>query len=530
MKVILASISAMLIPVAVFAAGTHPQAPENFVATADETGILKVTVTLTAPTLNTDGTPLSEIDKIELKREGSVVKVFDNVTCGETYEFIDTSLTNGYTTYTARAFSHSTEGETASSNQIFVGVDTPLSPKQLKAAATSSKISFTWPKADKKGEHGERVVLNGVTYALDLLDSNYSWVKTLTDTKGQAYDYFYPCNAGEQDLIRFGLRAYNTAGSSNYTYTRLVVGAPYMFPLHESFGGGSLHTFSWQEGDGTFSPVTCESYDSDAGALACMPADNEATSFNLGKLSMANTLNPRMSFRIMGLADGEKVNVRVARSDGAEATLKTLTGPIDEWTLVTIDLSGLLREAYIVPKFQFAAGNENVVYIDDIVFEDPYTHDLAVMVKAPETSIGQTPVEIEVTNVGLTAYDPAEMGTVSIYVNGKATETLPLADAVQPGQTVILNTTANITGEESVEVKARMFWVFDINPYNDTASAQVLPDSRNEANWAGVDTVLSNGATTTEIYLPDGRKVASDNVDSLPKGIYIINGRKVIKQ
>ena len=526
MKVTL-SISAMLIPVAVFAAGLRPQAPENFVATADEAGLLKATVTLTAPTLSTDGTPLSEIDKIELKRGGSVVKVFDNVACGETYEFIDTSVTNGYTMYTACAYSRSTEGETASSNQIFVGVDIPLAPAQLKAAADENKISFTWPKVGKKGLNGQRVIQNGVTYELDLLDSNYSPMKTLTDTKGQTYDYYYPCNKGDQDLIRFGLKAYNAAGYSDYTYTRLVVGAPYMFPLRESFGGGSIRTFSWQEGDGTFSPVTSESYDSDAGALACMPADNEVTSFNLGKLSMANTLNPRMSFRITGLADGEKINVRVARSDGAEATLKTLTGPIDEWTLVTIDLSALRRESYIVPKFQFAAGNENIVYLDDIIFEDPYTHDLAVMVKAPETAIGQTPVEIEVTNVGLTEYTPAEMGTVSIYVNGKATETLSLTESVQPGQTVTLNTTANITGEESVEVKAHLFWVFDINPYNDTASAQVLPESRNEANWAGVDTVLSEPATTT-IYLPDGRKVASDDVNSLPKGIYIINGRKVI--
>lgn len=527
MKVTLLSISAMMIPAVMFAAGVRPQAPENFAATADATGLLKATVTLTAPSTDVDGAPLTKISKIELMRDGSVVKVFDNVTCGDNYEFIDTSVSNGFTYYTACAYSDATAGETGSSNRIFVGVDTPLPPKQLKAAASDNKIAFTWPKSDKKGEHGERVIQSAVTYTLERLNDSYDPVSTLSETKGQAYDYHYPCNTGAQDLIRFGIRASNAAGYSDYTYTRLVVGAPYMFPLCDSFAGGTLHTFSWQEGDGTFGAVTTESSDGDAGALQCIPADNGATSFNLGKISMANTLNPRMRFNVIGLADGEKLNVRVARADGAEATLHTITGPIDDWTEVTVDLSALRREAYIVPKFQFAADNENVVYIDNIAFEDPYTHDLAVMVKAPETAIGQTPVEIEVTNVGLTEYSPAEKASVSVYVNGTATETLQLTEAVQPGQTVTLNTTADITGQESVEVKGILFWVLDINPYNDTASAQVLPESRNEANWAGVNNVLSEPATTT-IYLPDGRKVASDDVNSLPKGIYIINGRKVI--
>lgn len=526
-KVTLLALTAMMLPAAVTAAGgASPEAPANLVAKPDAKGLLKATITMTAPTLTVEGNALTDITKIELLRGGNVIQVFNTVAPGENCEYVDLSVDNGYTTYSAIAYTSAGASDEAQSDRVFIGVDTPLPPKQLKAATEDGKISFTWPKVEKKGVNGERVGQDGVTYILEALNDSYEPQSRLTETKGQAYDYYIPFNTGAQDLKRFGLRASNRTGMSDYVYAKVVVGAPFNYPYHESFAGGVAHGLVWQEGDGTFTMVTDESADADAGALKCTPDPaGKATSFNFGKISMKNTLNPRLSLQVSDLGEGESLLVRVARADGAEATLLTVNGPVMNWKEYTVDLSVLKNEAYIIPKFQLAASNTTSCYIDDVRLEDPYDMDFALLVDAPEYGAGPTPVNILVENVGMASGSGA---TIDIFQNGEKTHTLTVEEQILPGDTLYIPTEVNVSGEDSFEVKAVLHWLLDLNPANDTASAQIIPEEpMNFGPSAGIDEAASV-ATDHRIFMLDGREVTVQDPAQLAPGIYVIDGRKVI--
>lgn len=528
MNVTLLALSAIILPAASYAAGgITPAPPTSLAAAADETGLLKATVTLVAPSTDTDGSPLQTLDKIELKREGKTIKTFDNVTPGETCKYTDTSLINGYTSYSAIAYAGDAASEETKSGAIFVGVDVPLAPAQLNTAVDRNKISFTWQKSSKKGENGERVLPDAVIYILDALDDAYEYKQQIAETKGQAYDYFCDVTTGEQDIRRFGIRASNVSGLSDYTYARVIVGAPYYFPYRESFAGGTARDLSWQEGNGSFVMVTDVAADGDSGSIRCTPAsDGSVSSFNLGKIAMNQTLNPRMTFRMKGLAEGETLLVNFARYDGAEATLLKITGPVEDWTLFTADLSRMKNESFLIPKFQFAKGNKETIYIDDISFDDPYTHDLAVRVIAPETASGKTEVSVEITNTGL---EPADNAFIRILTDGVQTGSLQLAETILPGEIKTLPAEVEITGTESVEIKAILSWIYDLNPVNDTASAQIIPgepvSNPGSAAISDIREAIGNGSA---VYTIDGRKLSATDADTLPRGVYIVNGKKII--
>lgn len=491
---------------------------------ADASGLLKAAVSVTAPSVDSDGTPLESISKLELSRDGNVVKVFDNINPGDTQEFTDILSSNGYVSYSAIAYDSSDRGEKAEANKVFVGVDVPLPPKSIKISAKDGKLSFTWPKTEKKGENGERVIVNSVSYILEILNSSYQSTNTLIETKGQSFEYAFPVNSGEQDLRRFGLRSSNSAGYSEYLYARVVVGAPYYLPFKESFACGVLHGMIWQEGDCDLVAVTDVASDHDGGSMCFSPADDASqSSLNLGKISMTGVLNPRMTFKLMGLGEGEKITVKLQRSDGAEASMLTVSGPVEDWSDFYVDLSQLKNEEYLIPKFIHAEGNTSVCYIDDIKIYDPYTTDLGVMVKAPESSIGSTPVIIELTNEGL---ETIETAYVKVFTAGKYTCDLLLEEPIAPGETVNLETSVNIEGNESVEIKAVVKCPLDVNPANDTASAEIIPLPA-DSELSGAEMIMTEDAECI-IYLPDGRLLPETNPSRLTPGLYIINGNKVI--
>lgn len=514
------------VPVSAADAGA-PAAPGRIEAAPDSDGLLKVEVTLQAPEKTVAGETLVAIDEMRLFRDGQEIRTFSGVTPGATYSFTDTSVENGYAVYSAQAFIGTTAGETATTEPVYIGVDVPLPPSGVKVSDKDDRLIFTWQKSGRTGANGERVRPDGVTFVVEVLDASYEVKSLVAETKGQTAVYYFPTTLGAQDVLRFGVRAYNAAGRSEYTYLRTVTGAPYNFPYAESFATGVLHGMSWQEGDGTFTPVTSESCDGDAGALMCEPdAAGGNTSFNLGKILMSHARNPRLSFMTKGLASGETAEVRVARPDGAEASLLKINGPLADWTEFGVDLSAVKAVKYIIPKFRLTAGNTATVYIDDIRIEDPYDTDLSVMLDAPESSAGATEIYVTLTNCGL---QPASEAAVLLYADGRLVDTLKTEKELQPGESVTLTAGVEVEGDDYVEIMATVQWPFDLNAANDTATAYILPDDNAKKDAAaGVDTLGITGEENAGvIYTIDGKRLDTAP-GQLPPGIYIINGCKVI--
>lgn len=403
--------------------------------------------------------------------------------------------------------------------------DVPLPTKSLKVNDKTDKYVFTWSKAGTKGENGGSVNPDNVTYVLEELNAAYETVRVIARTKDLTYTYPYPTRTGEQDLKRFGLRVSNGAGSSDYTYARTIIGKPYNVPFHESFAVGSARTMCWQEGDGSFSATSFDSSDGDYGCMECVsPSDGSSTSFNLGKILLSHTENPILSFQVKGLGDGETMNVKVARSDGAEGVLKKVSGPTDEWTEVRIDLSNLLNEEYIIPKFVFPS-HSGSVFIDAISVTDPYTDDLGVRINCGEVPYAGSDIEVTVCNEGL---NYAEGGIVEVSGEDGTALRFDVDGVLRPSEARTFRFSIADTELETVGVTAKVSWPYDLNPCNDIASIRlVMQNGKKDTEKTDVESMSMHSAGEGAIMSIDG-KVMSGTAESLAPGIYIIEGRKII--
>lgn len=404
--------------------------------------------------------------------------------------------------------------------------DVPLPPSSFRASDGLDRYTFTWSKVGRVGANGNAVNPDNVTYVLEALDGNYDPQRVLVADKVLNYTLFYPTTKGEQDIMRFGLYARNSAGKSDYVYLKVVTGAPYNLPFHESFAIGATRGLCWQDGDGLFGVTSEYSADDDFGAMMCVPAaDRSASSINLGKIALEHSLNPRLSFRMYGLEEGEKLNVRVARPDGQEASLLTINGPVDDWTTYTVDLKPLANQKYIIPKFQLAEGNENAILIDDIVISDPYTTDLGVIVRPADTSAENPTVRIYLENAGLTPVS----GEIPVRVTvDDYSGTEFFSGTLAPCEKGVMEVRIPVKDTDPHEVKVRVEYPYDLNPYNDVASTQFVMDAPVSNSQASVEGILLNGEGPHRVYGLDGRMMKVASFNDLAPGIYIFEGKKII--
>ena len=403
--------------------------------------------------------------------------------------------------------------------------DIPLPPSNFRANDGEDRYTFSWAQVERTGVNGGAVDPSKVTYVLEALNGNYETERQLSSSGNRTYTLFYPTTRGEQDIMRFGLYARNSAGKSPYSYLKVVTGAPYNLPYRESFANATTRGLCWQDGDGTFAVTSQESADEDGGCLACVPAaDGSATSFNLGKVMLEYSKNPRISFRVYGLGEGESMTINIVRPDGQEASLKTITGPLDDWTRFVVDLSAVKNQKYIIPKFKIVEGNKEFFYLDDIAVEDPYDDDLAVLVRPLGTRADKASVRVFVENAGI---NPASGASVALYIDGKFYTRISLDGELKPEETRSWDMNIDVKAGQPVEVTARVEWAYDLNPYNDVATTQFLAEEGGMQSTGIVD-IVTDHTVDHDVFTIDGRKMSINEGGTLAPGLYIIDGKKVI--
>ncbi len=501
-----------------------PAAPEHLEITPDAEGLLKADISFTAPRTTIIGEELGTLDRIVIKRDGKTAAVLEEVEPGQHCTYTDTQLQNGYAAYSVTAFSGDNEGACAEAERVFIGVDIPLPPDRLSISDLGDRLLFSWPKTGNRGQQGERVLPNGVTYMVEELDDSYDTKKVLGETKGQTLTVFLQSDTGSPDIGRYAIRARNSAGTGDIVCRIVAKGTPYTLPYLESFAGGVSHGLCWQEGDGDISFITGESSDNDHGSLAITPSESgETVSFNLGKMFIHGAQHPRMQFRCKGLGADETLAVHMARADGAEASMLETAGPLDEWETLTIDLTAVKGEGYLVPKLQIAGGGSHPIFVDDIRLQDPYDNDISVFVKAPEYSHDTTQVDIIVTNEGLNLCENAR---ILFHTEHKLVAAYPVP-ALAAGESVTIGAEAIVLPGEygnSIEVSAVAEWAYDLNPDNDKASAQIMYETPTETqDPSGIQKMKEGPKHVDRVFTTDGIRVRGG---AQHRGILIKDGRK----
>lgn len=389
-----------------------PGKVSNLSVTADPAGQLSAEIKLTAPDKCADGSSLSTISRVEVRRdeETEPVKVFTDVTPSLSLSFTDTPTVTGVNKYSAVAVNDEGSG-IAVSAEAYVGQDRPYGPATVTLEDRDSKYTLTWTSPVTEGiDFGYPVIVDQLTYHVYGPDQSL----IAENIEGTTYDITGDFLTGAQNMQSFYVSAVSPAGESPLSKSNtILVGKPYTLPFRESFKGGlPPSTFWWVGGYNCFKLNSEMDYDGDGGSI-CWKANYFDTEswFNSGKIDISNAKKPSFSFAYRVLP-GKKFILKayVSVEGGSDIELGTInfeTATGEEcWKVASFDLTPYVDSKYVIVKIYnensepYVDGQELKVYVDRICVVDSESPNLSIVaINAPaalyvnQTGVINTTVE-----------------------------------------------------------------------------------------------------------------------------------------
>lgn len=415
------------IAIDVYVALAAPASVKQFKAVAGAMGTLSATLSFSAPTKRIDGNGLSDITKIEVYRNDSIlVKTFDNVTPGQAFSFTDTDVENGMNVYTVYAYNSYGRGEPATT-QVYVGVDTPAAPKDIVLKKNGEGILLTWKSPGSIGSNGGYVDEKELTYTVYNIKGKVV-AEHLTSTSYSDKDIVLE---GGQSVLYYKVSAtYKNKQSAMGKSQYLVAGDPYKLKFHESFAPDYPTGYFWwneSENGNDFIFSTKYSIDNKIGCAMWQGRNNhEQASLNSGKISLKGAQKPVVKFAHVQEDEKDvRLKVLVMKEDGSTDTLKVFDYKETkkrQWKKETLSLEGYKDEEYILLKFLVESNDpRSTVIIDNVYVLDYLEHNLETVVYAPSKgSIGvDSRISVYVANIGR---QTAAGYTVKLYVDDELYE------------------------------------------------------------------------------------------------------------
>lgn len=472
---------------------TVPGLATDLAVANDPNGTGNATITFKAPAKTMGGETLAAITKIELSRDGNVIKTFDAPAPGADLSCEDTAET-GTHTYSVQAFNADGAGEVASVT-AFVGIDKPGAPENVTMVetATPGEVTITWDAVtvDQNGN-----AINSALVKYLVAERVTTGWAPIFETPISATTYtFQAVPAGEQDFAQYAVFAVTDGGTGTGAITEFIpVGTPYD-GMEESFPDGTLsyalgldssNGGSWSLfGDDSGIP----SQDGDNGFIGMKASYLEqGADLFTGKISLAGAVNPGISFYTYNLVgesgakDENTIELFVREIGAAEYTalgtpivigdLATEAG----WVSVNKSLAAYAGKTI---QLMFRATCHGFAYtlIDNIKIGDMLENDLhARAISAPAKVKAGADYEVAVT-VNNNGTKDATAFTIKIFADGEqvASKTVDaLAAGTATTETFTLNMHA--LAEEPVVLHAEVEFAADEKQDNNkTAEVTVTP-------------------------------------------------------
>lgn len=477
-------------------AAKAPKAVTNLKATPDASHALKCTVSFTAPTQSIGDDDLDEISKIEIKRNGSLIKTFEAVTTGAELSFEDTPKTAGAVSYTVIAYNTAGKGD-VSETATWVGMNYPADVQNVKVVRTDAEgeVKVTWDVVTADAG-GLALSAEEVKYSV-LMYQNGSWQPVARNLADNTYT-FKAIPAGQQNFVQVAVAAATSAGTGMATPSNMIpAGTPYN-GFTESFPNAAMtHIFGADlSGEGKWSTFHDDyfsdmaSVDNDGGYIG-MYSDHGGHSAILytGLVSLKGMDNPEFSFYAFNLTGNSKDEniVKIDVEDTATGVRKNiLNNTVDEicnnepgWNRVSASLkayAGKTVQIYITAE----CVNYKFTIFDRLCVEQGYKRNLKpISIAAPEeVKCGEDfNVSVGIANYGskgVNAY------TVELYADGnKIAETKEASLTAGFMKDVKFNLTMSPVAEKAVKYHV----------YIDCADDENLAD--NTGNEISVQPVMS---------------------------------------
>lgn len=408
-----------------------PEGVADFKVVPDAAGTLSATVSFTAPSKTISGGTLNAIGRIDVLRDGKVIKTFQSPAPGKEVSFVDSPVpTNGIHSWEAVVYNAAGSSNTAKA-EAFVGVE--LAGKIASVTAVESSdlgevtLSWTAPETDIEGRPLNPEL---VSYNIYLMENYYTKVLVKSDVKATTYTYrALPADAPQQFLywVVFPVTA---AGESDGRASNMIpVGQPDGCPFNESFANTALsHPMAFSGDD----EVSWSLYgDSDLDDVASKDGDNgfammysnqlgSSASLITAKIKISET-TPAAVFYTYNIAtdDNNQIEVSVINGNQTEVVSTVVvnkTGPAGMWNRVVVPLTQYAGKT-VQLSLRGIINSYVFILVDDVFIGDILADDLAATtVSAPvKVRPGQEfSVSVKIENRGVNV---AEGYNVELYDN-----------------------------------------------------------------------------------------------------------------
>lgn len=460
---------------------TMPSAVTDLEAKPDPTGAQKVTISFKAPMTDADGGELSVVDFIEVNREGSLVKTFENVAPGAECSFTDDVDHTGTVTYSVAPVIGSNRG-TELSATVYVGIARPAAPTGLSLVETENlgEVTLSW-EAVTTNEYGHEMDPSLVTYTIIATIDNSVIASGITGTSHT----FRAISEKYQTFAEYYLIASTEAGSSAAAISPVIAaGKPYSVPMELRVTSDYYLTHNiYIEGDWSIAPLSTD-LDEDGFVLRLTAENGVLDVLKSGKIAIpADARHPVFTFHYYTwktASAGPSLDTVFATINGerVEGAIFSL-GESDGWRTATIPLDAYkgttVQVGFEVETLPIAGGLAYYPLFDGFSVIDPFANDLQLKSFFVPSSIktGNTAeITAEVRNNGA---NDAPAFDIELRRDGELVDTKTI-DALEAGAktSVSFLQTAEVNWNENVTYSISVNYPADENPADNTCDEQTV--------------------------------------------------------
>lgn len=482
-------------------AAVNPAAVTNLTVTPDPLGDKKATIAFHTPKLAKDGSTLTALEKVEIKRGSQVVHTFPNPAPDTDLSWTDTEIpTNGVYTYSVVAYSASGAGDIASAS-AFVGINVPAPAEQAVATATapwSAFVSWFAPTQDKDGNPIAESLVSYDLYRAPLYSSFSGTDRVLLapDLKATSFrDTMTPVAADPDDetvvptptreFYKYIVIAKTSTGAATETVsTPVMLGEAYAFPYYESWSKGraaNLFTSEGLEGKNTrWNPYTAFEdavpQDNDNGYLVLSGAMGGWTVARMGQVSLKDAESPVLSFytfNLTGCTPGDNELYVIVTGYDANGQVTTEVGnvfvPANGWHRQFVTLDQFKGQTVTVELYGHRV-NTTYTFVDNFSISTIFPHDLKVLdVAAPADAKTDRPFELSVTvhNAGT---ETSGSYSVKLLANDVEVDSKSLSPlGVGLSEVVTFSQVLGIDSKEPITYTAEIVYADDDDPANNSS-------------------------------------------------------------
>lgn len=491
---------------------TAPLAVTDLKAIAASNGVLNATLSFTAPVKDYSGNDLTTLDRIEIRRGQTVIGTIENPAPGSEQTYTDLNAQQGDNTYTVVPFGAAGEKGDHAETTVYVGVDKPSVPSNVKLTREGNNLILTW-NVPTEGANGGYINPDELVYSIYSSLHQAIIVENVTGTMWGADITSLLEEA--QTPIYFGVYAVNAAGGSTGVQSNtLVIGKPYEVPFYESFNYGFLQNEMWIVDDATgecgWEPVSGLGGNDTAGYSAFSAAGTGDQRLTSGIINLTDVTEPYLEFLAKGTPAMGHLDIEITTDYTNFQTIKTVEFDDEEWHCLELPLAEYAGQPGIQVSFH-GYGIGDTYYdifecgIDEIRVEQKYEHNLrasAFEISKNRVEVGEEPVQFtfEVSNRGKNV---AEAGAWNLRVmqDGKERTIIPGVD-VQPGETAVLNYEFVPTFDDPDNTEFYSNVAFDADLYADDNSTAALKIQVDKPEWPSVSELngtFNSASNTAEL-------------------------------